>query len=286
MEKPFFKNLNLLSKLFFSISGVIYALGFLVVSIYLSQFQVSPLNLIRYEYLLAGFWLTIPLIVALYCCSLLSTAFYDRLVDQREREKVEWGFLKWAWNISFALFLIYGWILITTSTLSWSIPHIYQEFNKLNFLDILILVVLSFALGFTGTMSVLFWKFIEFSIKKENLGTIIWATFTTFAFILGMIIYIGYFSLNLYPKIPSVLGGGGPKEVRFTLSNSSTESFIKEALDYDEENGVTATQYLISSNDTFFLIYDEKKNIVFELPRKNVSMVSYSPITDSLEIAE
>ena len=44
------------------IMGILYASGFIVVSLHLSQFNVRPFELIRVQYLISGLWLFLPLI--------------------------------------------------------------------------------------------------------------------------------------------------------------------------------------------------------------------------------
>ena len=51
-----------------SIVGLLYALGFLVVTFHLSKFGVAPVTWLRPQYLLTGIWCLLPLL--LFTCGL------------------------------------------------------------------------------------------------------------------------------------------------------------------------------------------------------------------------
>jgi hypothetical protein len=45
-----------------AVLGVLYALGFVVVTIHLGRYHVTPFGLLRAQYLLSGLWLLVPLV--------------------------------------------------------------------------------------------------------------------------------------------------------------------------------------------------------------------------------
>jgi hypothetical protein len=192
-----------LSKVFAVALGVLYLLGFLVVAAYLSQFGVSSFSVLQLQYLLAGIWLLGPPVFH-------STLLYaSRRFDDRVAPEVAGKIFNWRRFIFSSLISgLPAGIFIVLLNL---IPGVIQN--------------MTWGIGI---------RFLAFALIVTNLASLIWmcwrvhpenekwwinrshaAPFYATALCVLLIGYAVWFSVRIYPLIPSSLGGGRPLTVIF-----------------------------------------------------------------------
>jgi hypothetical protein len=191
-----------LSKVFAVALGVLYLLGFLVVAAYLSRFGVSSFSVLHLQYLLAGVWLLGP--------SLLHTTLMhaSRRFDQRVDPVGAGKFNLRRFVVSSVLTSIPTCIFIV---LLYAIPNVLRTMTwgiGIRFL------LFDFAMT---NFAVLFWQSWRVPPDREkpykNRSHAAPFYFSTLCmFVLGFAVW---FSVRIYPLIPSSLGGGRPLTVVF-----------------------------------------------------------------------
>jgi hypothetical protein len=190
------------SKVFAVALGILYLLGFLVVAAYLSQFGVSSFSVLQLQYLLAGIWLLGPPV-------LHSTIVHaQRRFDERVVPEVP-GKLNWRRFIFSSL--LSGLPLGTFIVLLNLVPGVLQN--------------MTWGIGI---------RYFVFDVVVTGIAQLIWisrrvpsehekwwmnrshaAPFYLTALCILLMAFAVWFSLRIYPLIPSSLGGGRPLTVVF-----------------------------------------------------------------------
>jgi hypothetical protein len=264
-----------ITKSVLSIGAIIYAWGFLVISIYLSQYHISSLNLLRVQYILAGIWIVIPIllfsILAIWFTAAFYKEFFTKAEEQKDKKK-RW-FLDFIWKIIIVVMLISGYYFIVSDFLKWIAPTFTSGIFVLNGFDLL--KVAGFCLGIAIFLGIT-WNFINGSRKYPEkkapylLWGVLFAIFTT-TIALG---YTVYFSLYLYPKIPSILGGGQPQNVKIMIGHGDDYESLRKALNFDNNQELSSTLKLITTTDEIYLILDPINTYrAIVLPKNSVSLL-------------
>jgi hypothetical protein len=260
-----------------SIGAIIYAWGFIVVSIYLSQYSVVSLNLLRIQYILAGIWIIVPIIIFTIALSWFFSSIYYQYFENRNRinppdtrkmrfMRILVGLLAGFMSLSFCYW-------VTTNFISWSAPNVFAQFTPLSISDVLKLIVFCFGID----LSILFsWALMYRTRAESGKGDFLpfFSAVTGFSFAGLMIIgYTFYFAINIYPKIPSFFGGGQPIEVRFILAHDDNYESLRDSLHFVDDQELSPTVRLVTTTENDYIIIDptDSRRVIL-LPQKSVSL--------------
>jgi hypothetical protein len=269
--------------------GTIYALGFIVVTLYLSRFGVSSQSLIETQYIVAGVLLLLSFIVLT-----LSIAFFWWLLrSQYEMEPFEddvsesywgkiWYRIRKIWyhikQFAIALLAALFFIFIIVVLLQWAInPSLQEYLAPLGFFALLKIIGIITLLGFLVTIfGVAAWA--QFNhIRDENnkidKDGLLAASWFLGLFMVFTLVYISYFSYVIYARIPSAYGGGAPARIKFTLKKDlANKKLIKIA-----EDGFSESYFLLFSTDKTLVIIDPSNTEqAVEIPRDLIEGIVFN----------
>jgi hypothetical protein len=203
-----------LSKVFASVLGALYLLGFLVVAINLSRYGVSSFSVLHLQYLVAGIWLLGPPVVYAYL-TLTSRRFEENAVPEVPRK---FNFRRFVFSV-----LISGIPSLLFLILLGSIPEVGAALTW----AIVWRVVLFYLLMVNCAQ--VFW------MARQETGQLWWINrshaapfYLAFLFVL-MLCYAAWFSVHVYPLIPFSLGGGKPLNVVFFEGEKKFPDEIKNS---------------------------------------------------------
>lgn len=260
----FFKNIEKVSKLALYVAGLTYVLGFLVTSVHFSEYNVSSLNLIRPHYILAGFWLLLPIIVLVTIAGAIILAFGMQFVNL---EKSRRSVIKIIWKFGIIIFMgLFGSIMFMGTLLgilaegspkleSWVVdslgPYKYKAFayiGALTLLTVLIYILFKKLTKDTEGSTITHGR-----AEVQEKAIHIFLPFLIALFLVTLFSYIGFFSVNIYPRIPSAIGGGKPILVTLYLKPDTTISQV------GLNNKVTPSQHNI---DVMLRLEQDKMYII------------------------
>ena len=162
---------------------------------------------------------------------------------------------------------------MTTDFLNFVAPNLALKFTEISNSDML--QYSGFCLGIAILIGMT-WIFIR-EIREESgkvnvrniFGTIIFASFAGIA-ILG---YTLHFAINLYPKIPAVVGGGQPIETQFMLTHDDNYEYLKDVFNFDDNQELSPRVKLLTTTDEdYVFIHPINIQRVILLPKDSVSL--------------
>lgn len=217
-----------------AVLGVLYALGFVVVTIHLGRYHVTPFGLLRAQYLLAGLWLLFPL-VGVVLPVLWAVGIYRVGVDGRSAPASRFRLIGTyivravlAPGLAASYVWVMGYLVFRVA------PELREEWGVLDTAFTLryagIVFVYAAALALISGTAWHHWSAVQPSDSVEAfhklLMLLLLASFAVFTFVA----YTLHFALNAYPRLPAVFGGGAPQPVILIGGDSQAMESIAQQL--------------------------------------------------------
>jgi hypothetical protein len=219
-------SLSDLAKLGVAIVGLIYAVGFLVVTFHLSKFDVAPVTWLRPQYLLAGIWCLLPPLwlvcgLAIIAQAMLSPWIRGSLdVPRRTRiyRHVVGGIQGFAMTVVVLGFLAFG----IDSVVNPSFSGRLKLWSHASFiaLGLFLLLLLSAAALIAGMYPLLGAANPEPMRTDRRIMTLSLGIPVLFLALLMALDYVRLFSNAVYSAIPSTYGGGRQQNVVFLIDRA------------------------------------------------------------------
>lgn len=200
------------------IVGILYGLGFLVVTLHLSRYHVLPFGLLRVQYLLAGIWVLVPLTAVVLPLLWVAAVLHDQYRKGHAPGHGRlWRTVLHVMKVGTAIMVSVGWLGIMHMILRTAAPELVGPLGEIDniFLFRYAGIVLLYAIGIAVTISGawIFFRDVVWSDVIASANDILWGVMSaSFAFVLSLA-YVFHFSTSAYPRLPAVLGGGAPVKV-------------------------------------------------------------------------
>jgi len=244
-----------LSKVFAVALGILYLLGFLVVAAYLSQFGVSSFSVLQLQYLLAGIWLVGPPVLHTSIIN-AQRRFNDRVVPEVSGK---FNLRRFIFSLLFSglplgifmalLNLVPG----VLQNITWRIGLRYFAFDII-----------------TINIAELTWMSRQVSPEREKwwMNRSHAAPFYLTALCTLVLAFAVWFSVRIYPLIPSSLGGGKPLNVIFFEGGKKLPDEIRR-----EGSTKRSIPYkLVLSTDKYYVVLSASpKERSMEISRESVA---------------
>ncbi len=246
--------------------GSLYAVGYLVVSVHLSRYGISSLELFKLHYLVAGFWCAAPL----SCYFLITSAFQGIVLSWANQNPKP---LKGMSARGVKAFLICGNVafaigLVVAFLSGWTAN--FRGTVKAHGVLIAEFLLLLFSIEFV-------WKFFTQPIQLAAAPTVTKWLFSgsvakLFAFFIfaPLFTYLRLFSTDIYPYIPFAWGGGSPLSVVFQLPDNSPSTANFLVRDGTQPRTVPY-ELLLQREQSFVVISPRDGERAIEFDRKEVS---------------
>jgi uncharacterized membrane protein YwzB len=263
-------------KAILSFGGVIYATGFLVVSVHLSRYDISPFGVIRIQYILAGAWLILPLVLTLCIAFWVLAYAYHLFKKSTEQRRSRWRLVWVPVKILIIVLGVYGICSFFLNLLCSSAPVLAGKFQHVRFGDFLKLG--GFCLGIF-LFSTITWAFLsDIRTKKGEISYRDLFAGISYVAITSLVFagYMGFFAINLYPSIPADLGGGSSIEMRVMLKKNDQNVHINKLLGITDDTVLSPSLKLLLVTDKSYFIADPNVDrISIELPKDMVSVAAF-----------
>ena len=232
--------------------AVNYLMGYLVVTIYLSRFGVSTFEVLKLQYLTAGFWLLLPYLVGMY---MLAQYTVYRL-KYRSKET----------RANFRSHLI----MTSTLFLLAVVPFVNAILGRLNFPALLmyLLAPIGIILIFGLTIDIVITRdtymrplLVKVPELKSHFSFFNFAIYSIC--ISGLILFLSgslwLFAYTTYPLIPRSLGGGMPVRAK-VITKGPNPLASSHPLDIvDSSNAIYGGLLLETSDEVVLVPYDTTK---------------------------
>jgi hypothetical protein len=212
----------------------LYVMGFLIVALHLGRYGVSSLDLVKLQYLAAGFWFGCVFVV-FYGITLPLTVHISEFISQRARSafwrRSEVGALVGSVVAGPGMVAI---LTLLTRVIPWLVrtfgssdaiernQQVAEDFNSVRFL---LLSVIAF------DILLRVWLYLRAKARESSRGEYnaryFWRLSTPFP-VLAFLFCALLFVRDVYPNISFALGGGQPRHVVFWLGSGTTsDSFLE-----------------------------------------------------------
>jgi len=248
--------------------GLSYALGLLVTNLHLYQYGVYSLNLIRLNYLIAGFWALVPIII----CSFISF-------------KVAWLLLYYSKRFcAYYRFPPPG--PLTSLDKKFIRLQLTYILGAITLPVVILVLTIGFHLSWLQPLALagaLGWSLVNLSLISitvyRSILPRVFVMVSGLSFLLfAAVVYVFSFTLTMYPNINSTFGGGAPKEVLIVFSEDDA---TKKLLDmagfsfFPDSDRMAAGRILFATEQEYILLPPDK-DISLGVPRGSVKAVFYS----------
>jgi hypothetical protein len=246
--------LDSLSKCVAVAVGVLYLLGFLVVSAHLSRYGVSSFSVLQLQYLIAGGWVLGPPIVFI--------SFYTGAMFQERAAPIISGKFNWR-RFLFACLLTAIPIAISSGLLV-AIPGITENFTWGMGIRLFLFYL---AMWSSGQRLFVSWRVQpekETWLVNRHHGAPFYLTLLI-TLVLG---YVFWFSARIYPLIPFSLGGGRPLKVAFIVGEKKLPDAIK--VDISLKRSIPY-ELLVTTDRSYVVLSQDPNEKSIEVSRDSVA---------------
>ena len=266
-------------KALLALGGVTYILGFLVVAVYLSRYQLTPYGVVRFQYGMAGAWMILPLVFAV-SVAVWTAAVYHNFSELWKKKlgwRVAWLFVK--------LLLVAGVVLyqgvMFVQVCSRVTPHLASRFAPVSTSDLFSVGGYCVALAFFFVGAWVSLSNVRTDPERTDYGSLWLGIGCVIGALLVFVVYLGFFSVNLYPAIPAEVGGGRTIEMRVMLEKDKETSEIQKILGITEERALSPVLGLILTTDrSYFVSVPNEGEGSIEVPRDIVSLAVFGSYAD------
>lgn len=260
--------LEWVGKMTLGLVGLSYALGLLVTNLHLYQYGVYSLNLLRLNYVIAGFWALVPVII----CSFISF-------------KVAWLLLYYSQRFcTYYRFPPPG--PLTTLDKKFIRLQLTYILGALTLPVVILVLTIGFHFSWLQPMAlagVLGWSLVNLSlvsitVYRAVLPRIFVMVFGLSFLLLATVAYVFSFTLTMYPNINSSFGGGAPKEVIIVFAEDDATKRLLDMAGFSffpDSDRMAAGRILFATEQEYILLPPDK-DISLGVPRDSVKAVFYS----------
>ncbi len=256
IPRRFISSMADLTRPFAAALGLLYLVGFLVVASHLSRYGVSSFSVLQLQYLIAGVWALGP--PTLYGSLLHVQQRFDDRATPEVGDKLNWRrFAISSLGTGLPSALLLG--------LLFRIPNVSADMHWKTGLGLFLF----------------FWAMIIFGQLLWNSRTIDntretwWCNrghaapfYLAFLFMI-VLCYVLWFSVHIYPLIPSSLGGGRPLTVAFIEGDKKMPEEIQKA-DGSAKRSIPY-KLLLATDKSFVVVSPSEKERSLEINRDSVA---------------
>lgn len=262
--------LEFVSKMVLGLIGLSYALGLLVMNLHLYKYGVYSLNLLRLNYVIAGFWALVPVI------------FWSVITF-----KVTWILLYYSKRFC----AYYRFPPPTSGPLTPDDKKMIRIEALHVFLAVVATVlIVKLTVGFRlswlqpiALAGLLSWLLVHFSllsitVYRATLPRVYMRILSVSLLLLTTITYVLAFALTMYGSINSSLGGGAPKEVIIIFTDDVETKKLLDITGFSffPNSTQTATARILFVTEEEYILLPDNKDISLSVPRSSVKAVFYS----------
>jgi hypothetical protein len=255
----------------------LYVVGFLIVALHLAGYGASSLDLIKIQYLAAGFWFG-----CVFVFFFGMTAPVRSLVSEFIHHRAQGAFWRNSGLRGLAGAMVADPVMVMTGVLVFRFNQRFgptfgsQEFTErsqqLTELGHSLRFLVLSLIGFDITLRIWFClkERARDSSIREYRTRYYWRASALFV-VLGLLFCTTFFARDVYPTIPFSFGGGQPRQVVFWLgSGTTTDSFL-------EREGTTPYtvpyQLLLENENSLVVVSPKDGQRAIEFDRKAVGAV-------------
>jgi hypothetical protein len=230
------------------IAGSCYVIGLIVVNIHLSQYGFYSLSLLQLNYITAGIWALLPILLVVFIIVYIVDTFFTEW-EREQPSTLKWKTVVVGIGIIFAGTGVFGLLSMLARALGLTFGWNW--------------VLVSGA----GAGAAFFLMITVFTIASPKSFSTVKATFNTLQIIfltaVIFIAYVAYFARALYKELPGALGGGRPHLIRLVVEPEAKPFLENAGLQFpNEPNKTEPLELIVSTDKEYVLLSNPSKNAV------------------------
>jgi hypothetical protein len=267
-------NIADLTKFWVGSVGLLYVLGFLVVTFRLSQFGVAPVTWLRPQYLLAGIWCLLSVLLFTGAGAFTAFSFTSDSIGRSTmvpRETRVKRYVVGTIEASAVLFCSFAFISSLVGKAVDPSSQLLRSWHTGS------MVTLKLALCLLATIACAIWTIDLYanvmnsweSLRKERLVSLSsFGVLSLFSSLFFVVLYVYFFSVSVYSGIPSNLGGGKPRSVVFLIEKADQ----KTAAVVVDSSGTRSVPYnlLLVTESSYIVESPAKGELALEFKKDSV----------------
>ncbi len=283
-SKKWLELIEAVSKYSVGLTAICYILGLVVVSSHLNKYGVTYIGVLRINYIMAGIWALIPIFLALvfsfliFCILIAVLPQLARFIAKTSNRDVteytktnRFGvpvFLLLPSSLTTMVF-VYGSFEIMTGR---RIVELFEYNSRLTFLSIISFIIVP------GSMFLM-----SANSRYKSKNNLFRNVFITVWIVIHLIVYVEFFSYDIYGQIPSYIGGGKLKVTRFLLElKPKTKAYLeREGVQFDvSENSQNESKEpeVYFTKDIYLVFYTDNEYYVLvdnKVSPKNSNVITF-----------
>ena len=254
-------SLEIVWKLAVGLSVACYLIGFIVVNIHFNRFGYYSVSLVSSQYLTAGVWAIVPIILAVFYLAFALSQNQAKPQSQAELSTQ-------TRRQSILLPLIIGMIPVASLVLMWFSEDIPR-------LPIVVRWIIISAAGlYTSVATVAFFLWLSplESLSKKQISL----TVTSAIFVCLLIyVYLMSFSRSLFGDIAGTWGGGKPRLVRIVVKSEERENLMAVGVNFPQGDSVSEPMELLVATDKEYILVTGRGDRSLSIRSDVIQAVSY-----------
>lgn len=241
-------------KIIIGVLALCYVLGLLVVNLHLSRYGIYSLSLFRINYVIAGIWVLMPIILILVLLG--STYILIRIIPHAKDSApklYEFGPRNQGpegkrQSQRLMTFIAVGILLIlflaSLALAVGSIRTLIKDFGQWKEI-----------VGTTYVICFALFTFFAISAKATATGKSLILSFAFFVVSILLLVHTIIFAKAFFPHIPSYLGGGSTKTVQLLLKleDKDKQFFQSSGVEFNENSNQTKDLQLLFANENEYI---------------------------------
>jgi hypothetical protein len=235
--------------------AVAYVVGLAVITLHLARYGVFGLDLVQAEYLLAGVWALVPLVVVGFLGGVVIALVLQERASRGSTggPRMSGSFGSRRDMVLGVLAVTLGMVIMAIFLLSFVSGRTDEDMVAFSLSDLFMigLATLGFlAAAALGSGIAMFARSTQsVDVPYRWLGVMLAIT--------ASMAYLGYFTDTVFPRIPSAVGGGAPTAVHMVMKTDSAPGMLTSVL-RGLANEAACRHRLLFANGSEYIIVDPR----------------------------
>ena len=244
------------SKGLLAAAGLCYVFGLVVSNIHFGRYGYYSLSLLQLNYVFAGFWSVLPIIVAAFAVNFLYV-YFTGAGREGEQPRAKFSLKRVAAGL-LGLLMFTGIVSVVVSMIGEYIGFRFSWWWL--------------AVSLAGLIPAIAFVGFAFSIvaPREGKRNVNLSLLLLMNLAIALTFYLAFFSLKVYGDIPAGVGGGRPARVRFVVDAAERPFFLSSGITFDEGDGNSKPVGLLLNTEEGYVVRPNEGSHTVIIPRERV----------------
>lgn len=261
-----------LVKIVFASACAVYSIGLAVVTLHLARYGVAHVGLAQTQFVLAGVMALVPIVAVSFVVAVVVALLQHELAGKAPAgvPRASGSFMKRRDMVVGVLSATIGMLAIARFLLGFLSERVSEDVTApLAFGEVIVIGLAT--LGFVAAMALGtgIARYARTDLRADTPYRVLgWAL--AMASVIG---YIGYFTNNVFPRIPAAAGGGAPTAIHIVMKSDSEPVGLAAAMRGLAQDAACRHRLLFATRDAFIIVDPRDSTNGIEIARDQVAAV-------------